>query len=275
MRADEGEWVMGGTGELLDDLPPASAPTTGAADATTAARARVVRPNRSQVELRPMDRESLLPAGHRARPVWARVERQDRSAMYAAIKVRAGGVGRRAIAPEILFALWLYATLQGVGSARELSRLVRMHDACRWISGGVQVGYHALSDFRVAHGQALDELLSTSLAALLAAGAVKLERVAQDGVRVRASAGAASFRRRGTLEQCLQQARGRVQALEERVESDPGQDSRRAQAARERAEREREQRIEKALARLPETGGATAARATRRGPPALMPRPRP
>jgi hypothetical protein len=161
-------------------------------------------------------------------------------------------VGRSAIAPEILFALWLYATLDGVGSAREVSRLVMMHDAYRWISGGVQVNYHALSDFRVAHGEALDELLSASLAALLAAGAVKLERVAQDGVRVRASAGAASFRRRGTLEECLQQARGRVQALKEQVESDPGQDSRRAQAARERAEREREQRIEKALARLPE-----------------------
>jgi transposase len=252
MRADESEWTMSDSGELFDDLPQASPPVAPAVETTAAARPRVVRPNRSQVELRPMDLESLLPAGHRARLVWAWVERQDLSGMYAAIKVREGGVGRSAIAPEILFALWLYATLDGVGSAREVSRLVMMHDAYRWISGGVQVNYHALSDFRIAHGEALDELLSASLAALLAAGAVKLERVAQDGVRVRASAGAASFRRRGTLEECLQQARGRVQALKEQVESDPGQDSRRAQAARERAEREREQRIEKALARLPE-----------------------
>ena len=243
---------MSETGELFDDLPPASPPAVRAVEATAGARARVVRPNRRQVELRPMDLESLLPAGHRARLVWAWVERQDLSAMYAAIKVREGGVGRSAIAPEILFALWLYATLQAVGSARELSRLVMTHDAYRWISGGVQVNYHALSDFRVAHGEALDELLSTSLAVLLAAGAVKLERVAQDGLRVRASAGAASFRRRGTLDECLQQARGRVQALKEQVDSDPAQDSRRAQAARERAERERERRIEKALARLPE-----------------------
>jgi transposase len=221
-------------------------------EAAAGARARVVRPNRSQVELRPMDLESLLPAGHRARLVWAWVERQDLSAMYAAIKVREGGVGRSAIAPEILFALWLYATLQGVGSARELSRLLMTHDAYRWISGGVQVNYHALSDFRVAHGEALDELLSTSLAALLAAGAVKLERVAQDGLRVRASAGAASFRRRGTLQECLKQAGERVAALKAQIDTDPGQDSRRAQAARERAEREREQRIKKALERLPE-----------------------
>jgi transposase len=243
---------MSETSELFDDLPPGSQPVVRVVEAAAGARARVVRPNRSQVELRPMDLESLLPAGHRARLVWAWVERQDLSAMYAAIKVREGGVGRSAIAPEILFALWLYATLQGVGSARELSRLVMTHDAYRWISGGVQVNYHALSDFRVAHGQALDELLSTSLAALLAAGAVKLERVAQDGLRVRASAGAASFRRRGTLDECLQQAGERVAALKEQIDTDPGQDSRRAQAARERAGREIEQRIKKALERLPE-----------------------
>jgi transposase len=81
-------------------------------------------PNRQQVELRPMDLESLLPAGHRARLVWAWVTRQDLSGMYAKIKVREGGVGRSAIAPEILFALWLYATLDGVGNGREIARLV-------------------------------------------------------------------------------------------------------------------------------------------------------
>jgi transposase len=243
---------MSDTGELFDDLPQVSVPAAAAVTATMGAGARVVRPNRSQIELRPMDLESLLPPGHRARLVWAWVERQDLSGMYAAIKVREGGVGRSAIAPEILFALWLYATLDGVGSAREVSRLVMMHDAYRWISGGVQVNYHALSDFRIAHGEALDDLLSTSLAALLAAGAVKLERVAQDGMRVRASAGAASFRRRGTLQECLKQASERVARLKVQLDADPGQGNRRAQAARERAEREREQRLRQALARLPE-----------------------
>ena len=137
MRADESEWTMSDTGELFDDLPQASPPVAPAEAATTAVRPRVVRPNRSQVELRPMDLESLLPAGHRARLVWAWVERQDLSRMYAAIRVREGGVGRSAIAPEILFALWLYATLDGVGSAREVSRLVLAHDAYRWISGEI------------------------------------------------------------------------------------------------------------------------------------------
>jgi transposase len=215
-------------------------------------KVRVVMPNRHQIELRPMDLESLLPAGHRARLVWAWVERQDLSAMYEAIKVREGGVGRSAIAPQILLALWLYATLEGVGSARQLSRLVMEHDAYRWISGGVQVNHHLLSDFRVGHGAALDELLSASLAALADAGAVKLERVAQDGVRVRADAGAASFRRKASLQDKLEQARQRVAELKTQLQDDPGQDSRRKTAARQRAEREMQDRLQRALDRMPE-----------------------
>jgi transposase len=192
MEPDIGQ--SGGIGELFEGLPVpegvagAAAAAAGAKQARSA-RARVVLPNRTQIELRPTDLESLLPEGHRAPLVWAWVERQDLSAMYETIKVREGGVGRSAIAPEILLALWLYATLEGVGSARQLSALVLQHDAYRWITGGVQVNYHSLSDFRGAHGKALDELLSTSVAALMAAGAVKLQRVAQDGVRVRASVG--------------------------------------------------------------------------------------
>lgn len=255
MEAESNEKERGG--ELFNDLPlPKDAGVAvakpAAAGAGGAAAARVVRPNRDQIELRPMDLESLLPEGHRARLVWAWVERQDLSGMYAAIKVREGGVGRSAIAPEIMLALWLYATLEGVGSARQLSRLVLEHDAYRWISGGVQVNHHSLSDFRVAHGAALDELLSTSLAALMAAGAVKLQRVAQDGVRVRADAGAASFRRKGTLQESLEQARARVGELKAQLDADPAQDSRRRIAAQQRAQREMQQRLQDALGRMPE-----------------------
>jgi transposase len=214
--------------------------------------ARVLRPNRAQIELRPCDLESLLAEGHRARIVWAYIEQADLSRMYEGIRAVEGGVGRAAIAPEILFALWLYATLEGVGSARAIARLTQEHDAYRWICGGVQVNYHTLSDFRVAHGEALDELLSDSVAALMSAGAVKLKRVAQDGIRVRASAGASSFRRKTTLERCLEQARAQVDTLKRQIEDDPGAMSRRQQAARERAKRERQERVEQALQRLPE-----------------------
>ena len=232
--------------------------------------ARVLLPNRQQLELRASDLESLLPEGHRARLVWGYVERQDLQGFYAGIRAVDGGVGRSAIAPEILLALWLYATLEGVGSAREIARLTDAHDAYRWLCGGVQVNYHTLSDFRAEHGAALDELLSVNVAALMAAGVVKLRRVAQDGMRVRASAGAGSFRRREKLEGYLEAARAQVVRLKAQLESDPAAAQRAREAARRRAAEEREARLGQALARLPEIEaikqrngkGAEAARAS-------------
>lgn len=213
---------------------------------------RVLMPNRAQLELRASDLESLLPEGHRARIVWAYVEQADLRALYAGIKAVEGGSGRTPIAPEILFALWLYATVEGVGSARAIARLTQAHDAYRWICGGVQVNYHTLADFRAEQEALFDGLLTDSVAALLAVGAVKLKRVAQDGMRVRASAGASSFRRRGTLERCLEEAKVQVETLKQQSEDDPGALTRKQQAARERARRERQERIEQALQRLPE-----------------------
>jgi len=213
---------------------------------------RVLLPNRHQLELRPSDLDSLLPEGHRARLVWGYVERQNLDGLYAGIKAVEGGVGRPAIAPEILFALWLFATLEGIGSARGLARLTQEHDAYRWICGGVQVNYHTLSDFRSLNGEQLDDLLSANLASLMAVGVLKLQAVAQDGMRVRASAGAGSFRRKERLEGYLDAAKERVAELKQQIGDDPAADSRRRQAARERAARERESRIQAALDRLPE-----------------------
>jgi transposase len=215
-------------------------------------RARVLVPNRKQMEFRASDLESLLPEGHRARLVWAYVERQDLKKFYAGIRAVEGGVGRAAIAPEVLLSLWLYATVDGVGSGREIARLTEAHDAYRWLCGGVQVNYHSVCDFRKDHGEALDELLSVSIASLMAAGVVKLKQVAQDGMRVRASAGAGSFRRKEKLEGYLAAARAEVARLKAEVEADPGAVQRAREAAKARAAKEREARLEKALSRLPE-----------------------
>ena len=238
--------------ELFTDLPEGAGGGRGPGSGANQAPARVLLPNRKQMEFRASDLESLLPEGHRARVVWGFVERCDLSALYAGIKSREGTAGRGAIAPEILLALWLYATLEGVGAARGLARMSESHDAYRWICGGVQVNYHTLSDFRTGHGDVLDELLSQSVASLMAAGVVKLARVAQDGMRVRASAGTGSFRREDKLKGYLEAARTRVQGLKGEIDADPGALTRRQAGARERAAREREQRIERALARLPE-----------------------
>jgi len=212
---------------------------------------RVVTANRSQVELRPVDLESLLPADHRAREVWQFVEGLDLRELYASIQAVEGRAGRPAIDPKILLALWLYATLEGVGSARALARLCEGHDAYRWLAGGVSVNAHTLSDFRVGRVEAMDRLLTQSVAVLMHAGAVTLERVAQDGMRVRASAGAASFRRGKTLRRCLREARAQVEALRREVEADSGATERRRRAAQQRAAEDRQRRVERALAELP------------------------
>ena len=185
--------------ELFTDRPEGGGGERRREGEAIKALARVVMPNRKQLEFRASDLESLLPEGHRARLVWGFVERCDLSVLYEGIKSREGTAGRDAIAPEILLALWLYATLESVGAARGLARLSESHDAYRWICGGVQVNYHTLSDFRTDHGEVLDGLLSESVASLMAAGVVKLARVAQDGMRVRASAGTGSFRREDQL----------------------------------------------------------------------------
>jgi transposase len=216
----------------------------------------VLLPNREQVELRPCDLESLLPEDHQARLVWGYVERQDLRKLFDAIKARGAAPGRRAIDPRVLFALWLYATLDGVGSGREVARLTRQHDAYRWLCGGVPVNYHALNDFRSGHEELMDELLSSNVAALAAAGAVRLVRVAQDGMRVRANAGSGSMRRKLRLKDHLTKAQELVRTLKEESRADPGAANRRAQSARLRAAQEREQRIVQALARLPELEAA-------------------
>lgn len=236
---------------FADDRNAAGKDVAGEVEKPKAAP-RVLLPNRGQMEFHARDLESLLPEGHRARIVWGYVERQNLEGLYAGVKAVEGGVGRCAIAPEILFALWLYATLEGVGSARAIARLTVEHDAYRWICGGVQVNYHTVADFRSLHGAFLDALLSDNVAALMAAGVVKLKAVAQDGMRVRASAGAASFRREAKLQDDLEAARQRVEALKQQVDEDPGGERRRSQAAKQRAAQEREARIEAALARLPE-----------------------
>lgn len=245
------------TSPLFDELPEQAKPATRQV-LESPKRYRVLVPNRGQIELRPSDLESLLPEGHRARIVWGFVIGQDLSALYADIKAIEGGVGRAAIAPEILYALWLFAALEGVGSARKLARLAHEHDAYRWICGGVQVNYHTLADFRSQSEAALDGLLTQNLASLIAAGVVKLKSVAQDGMRVRASAGAASFRREEKLNGYLEAAQAQIAALKQEVDDDPGADARRAKAARARAATEREARIQAALNRLPELAAIKA-----------------
>lgn len=212
--------------------------------------ARVVKADRSQLSWDLVDLEAWLPADHRARIVWAFAETLDLSELYDAIKSREGEAGRPKSDPRVLLALWLYATIEGVGSARALDRLSQTDLAYRWLRGGVPVDYHTLSDLRSDSGQLLDQLLSQSLTALMAEGLVRLDEVIIDGTKVRAAAGRGSFKTADGLVELAQLADARVEALKSEVDADPTAHSRRRQAAQERAAREAGERAARAKAML-------------------------
>ena len=232
---------------LFGDLPEAEP-----AEREWAGRPRLREPVRDQVELRAVDLEALLPAEHPARVIWAYVQKLDLSALEQAVRARTHGPGQSAASPRLLLALWLYATSQGIGSARALARLCENHDVYRWLCGGVSVNYHGLADFRTAHPELLDRLLIENVASLSVAGVVDLDEVVQDGVRVRASAGASSYRRKKKLHKELRKAKRLIDRLREENNDDPDASNRRIRAAQERAAREREARVQAALGQLAE-----------------------
>jgi transposase len=207
---------------------------------------------RNQVCFRSASLDEMIPQEHPVRVIWDYALKADLTPLYQRIKAVERHAGRPPIDPRILFALWLYATTRGVGSARLLDELCREKIDYQWICGDVSVNYHTLSDFRHDHGGLLDGLLTQSVAVLMAEGLVDLERVAQDGMRVRASAGAASFRRKPTLEEALAEARAQVETLRQEREDDPKAANDRQQQARRRAAEERAARVQAALERLPE-----------------------
>ena len=202
---------------LFEDLPEQAVPRASACGAP-----RLRRPERDQMILIGCDQlDDLLPADHPVRMVAAFVDRLDLGPLEAAIKSREGGPGHPAADPALFVMLWLYATADGIGSARELAQLCDVSLPYQWLCGGVSVNHHTLSDARLACEGWLDQTLTTSLAALLSAGAIRLDSVAQDGLRVRASAGSNSFRRRPTLERYLAEAEAQVALLKQDLTADP------------------------------------------------------
>ncbi len=242
---------------LFDELPEMAAPGGLKGEG----KARMREPERAQIELRAVDVDSLIGAAHPARTIWGYVERLDLSALEDAIRAREHTPGQAPPSLRLLLALWLYATSEGVGSARALERLCESHDAYRWLCGGVSVNYHGLADFRSAQGDLLDRLLTEHVASLSAAGVIDLDETVQDGMRVRASAGASSFRRKKTLRKELKKAKRLVERLKRELAADADASNRRIKAARARAARERQGRIAAALDQHAELAAERARRA--------------
>jgi transposase len=208
-------------------------------------RVRTAEPMRRQGVIRFEMPEDTLPPDHSARLIWQVLGTLDLSAFTAKSKAVDGRAGRDVLSPTMMLTLWLYAISIGIGSAREIARRTQSDEAFRWIVGDKEVGHAALSAFRVGHWTALEKLMTDVLGALLHKGLVSLERVAQDGTRVRASASAPSFRREATLLECREQAALHVKA----VLADPDPEATEAEKfARIAAALDYQRRVEAAIA---------------------------
>ena len=190
--------------------------------------------------------DERLDPDSQARIVWRLVCQLDLDAWLSDIKAIEHHVGRNATDPRLLVALWVFATVKGIGSAREIERLCKDHLSYQWLCGGVSVNYHMLADFRSQGGDKWDELLTQIVATLMDENLVTMDRVAQDGMKVRADAGKSSFHRANRLGELLEVARQQVETLKQLAETNPDELTKRQIAARERAAKERQARIEEA-----------------------------
>ena len=200
--------------------------------------------DREQLCWRPIDIERLIGADHPARAVWEFIGRLDLSAYQQEVRAVEGKAGRPGWEPRLLISLWVYGYSKGVGSARAIEELCQWEPAYQWLTGSRVINAHTLSDFRVKHDTALNGLFVQTLGLLSADGLITLERVMQDGTKIRAKAASDSFRRQERIEQALKQAKEQVTALEAQSEEET---SRRMAKARQRAARERQERLEQAL----------------------------
>ena len=213
---------------------------------------------RGQIKLRSVNRlqtinvpiyvEELIPADHKARAIWELAGRMDLSRFTEALRTAAGCAGRPAWDPQLMVSLWVYAYSEGITSAREIERLMEWEPGMQWLGGLQTINHHSLSDFRVEHGAALNELFAQLLAMLAQEGLVDLQQVMHDGTKIRALTGADTFRREKTLGERLEEARQAVAQFGDPRAEAPAKD--RKQAAQERAARERKQRLEAALEEL-------------------------
>jgi transposase len=243
----------------------AELPEMAAARSVDLGAPRLREPVRDQIELRAVDLDCLIGPEHPARVIWEYVQRLDLSDLEETVRAREHTPGQAPPSPRLLLALWLFATSQGIGSARALNEMCKSHDAYRWLCGGVSLNYHGLSDFRSAHPALLDRLLTENIATLSMARVINLDEVVQDGMRVRASAGASSFRRKKKLHKELKKAQRLVERLKREIDEDPTASNRRVKAAQERAACERAERVAAARKALAEIEQQREERAKRRG----------
>jgi transposase len=211
---------------------------------------RINYPIRNQVEIMTCCIENIIPADHKVRFVWEFVQNFNMSGFIDKIKSVAGTAGRSATDPHLLLALWVYATIEGIGSGRVIERYCTEHNAFKWLCGNINVNHHSLTDFRSENKELLDDLLTQSVEVFLHQGIIDLERIAQDGIRVRAHAGTSSFRRKETLEDHHLLAKEYVKQLIEEQDADPKAAINHKKARELRLAKQKETNLKEALEHL-------------------------
>ena len=222
---------------------------------------RVIGPDRAQLRWEIVDLDSQLPDDHRARLVWGFVEGLDLSEFYDRIKARDAVAGRPATDPQVVLAVWLYATLEGIGSARAIDRLCQQHAAYRWLCGGAPINHDLLATFRREHAASLDRLLTQSVTGLIAEKLITLEELAIDGTKARACAGRGSMSKAKRLQKIEKAVADRVAELKSELDNDPAEPERRRKKRALQAADERARRVERARQKLTELVQEQAERA--------------
>lgn len=234
-------------GEQLETLRAEGPPAAMATAVGQEPRKRFRAINRRQLMMRSVDVEKLVEEDHPVRAIWAMVCQLDWSQFEEDVKVVEGGKGRSSHDPRLLAALWIYAYSEGVNAARELSRMCSYEPGCQWLTGMEEVNHHTLSDFRGKDKEAQDDLFKQVLGVLSAEGLTDLKRVMQDGTKIRAQASGNSFRREDTLREHLKLAQEQIEAM---GSPDSEELSQRVMKAKQRAVREKKQRLGHALEEL-------------------------
>jgi transposase len=253
-----------GQGILLE-IPEqaAPAPLPPVAGVTPAAKPKLKPIDREQGLLRPVIVDELVAPDHKARAIWDLTGQLDLSGYFSKIRSQEGKAGSPAWHPRLLLSVWLYAYSEQVTSAREVARLMEYEPGLMWLSGLGEVNYHKLSEFRAEYPEELKQLMAELLGTLSREGFVKLECVAHDGTKIQAQAGSDTFRRGATLEKEIAKARQMIEELERQPEIGPAENPRR-EAARQRAARERSERVKKAAEELEKIRGDKASEQERK-----------
>lgn len=210
-------------------------------------KARVRSVNRNQVRMDIIDVEGLIEEDHPARAIWDLSFELDLTPLYERIGAIQGRAGRNAYDPRVLLCVWVYCYSRGWSSAREVSRLSRHEPALRWLTGLEAINYHTLADFRMQNESELDHWMTELLSLLSQAGLVSLERVAQDGTRIRAHASDNSWSGKESLEKHLELVREQIRELKS---AEYEERTKRQQQAQKRAYAEKKQRLERARREL-------------------------